>query len=86
MRDRLSFDALQDEISSAIWQVDRQAETVAGADLTVALVRAVRALLVALSASIGECQLGHPYSPLHPVIDTEGSFRWCCNHSPQHCA
>jgi hypothetical protein len=86
LRDRLSFDGLQDEISSAIWQVDHLAERFEGADLTVALVRAVRALLVALSASIGECQLSQPYSPLHPVIDADGSFRWCCNHSPQHCS
>ncbi len=86
MRDRLSFEGLEDEISSAIWQVDHIAERSGGPDLTSALVKAVRALLVALSASIGECRLSNPYSPLHPVIDDEGSFRWCCNHSPQHCS
>jgi hypothetical protein len=82
----LSFEGLQDEIASAIWQVDHIIERGGGSDLTTALVTSVRALLVALSASIGECQLGNPFSPLHPMIDSDGSFRWCCNHSPQHCS
>ena len=86
MRDRSSLEALEDEISSAIWQVDQVAERGGGSDLTTALVQAVRALLVALSGSIGECRQSNPYSPLHPVIDVDGSFRWCCNHSPQHCS
>ncbi len=86
MRDRLSFEGLQDEIASAIWQVDHIIERGGGSDLTSSLVKSVRALLVALSASIGECRLSDPYSPLHPVIDGDGSFRWCCNHSPQHCS
>ncbi len=49
------------------------------------LANALRVTLLALSASIGECRLASPYSPLHPVIDAEGTFRWCCNHDPEHC-
>jgi hypothetical protein len=82
----LSFEGLQDEIASALWQVDHVVERSSGSDLSNALVKAVRALLVALSASIGECRLSNPYSPLHPVIGYDGSFQWCCNHSPQHCS
>lgn len=40
--------------------------------------------LAALSASLGECRNAVPYSPMHPVLDSNG-FRWCCNHDPQHC-
>jgi hypothetical protein len=86
VRDRLSSESLQDEIASAIWQADHIAERSGGSDVSNALIKAVRALLVALSASIGECRLSNPYSPLHPVIEADGSFRWCCNHSPQHCS
>jgi hypothetical protein len=85
LRDRLSFEALQDEIAAALWQVDHIAERSGGSDVSNALIKAVRALLVALSASVGECRLSNPYSPLHPVIGYDGSFKWCCNHSPQHC-
>ena len=90
MRDRLSFEGLQDELSSAIWQIDSLTEKGSGrgdgAALTAALARGVRAVLVALSASVGECRRENPYSPLHPVIDEKGGFRWCCNHGPQHCS
>jgi hypothetical protein len=90
VRDRLSFESLQEELSSAIWQVDHLSERGSGqadaAELMGAMVRAVKALLVAWSASIGECRRAQPYSPLHPVIDADGAFRWCCNHTPQHCS
>jgi hypothetical protein len=36
--------------------------------------------------SNGECRRKTPFSPLHPVIDSEGHFMWCCNHDPEHCA
>ena len=50
------------------------------------LAGALRLSLVALSYSMGECRQAVPYSPLHPVLDAHGSFRWCCNHDPQHCS
>lgn len=46
----------------------------------------LRLSLVAMDSSIGECQQALPYSPLHPVLDDKGEFRWCCNHDPQHCS
>lgn len=47
--------------------------------------RALRATLLTLGTSLGECRLDTPYSPLHPVIGEDGTFRWCCNHDPEHC-
>ena len=45
------------------------------------------ALLSAQSGGgLGECRRNTPYSPLRPIIDHQGKFKWCCNHHPQHCA
>jgi hypothetical protein len=49
------------------------------------LAQSLRLVLAATSSGIGECRLVLPYSPMRPVNDTTG-FRWCCNHSPQHCS
>lgn len=35
--------------------------------------------------SLGECRRDTPYSPLRPVIDRNGVFKWCCNHPDEHC-
>lgn len=47
----------------------------------------LRTSLATLSAvmSSGECRKEVPYSPLRPVIDSDGNFKWCCNHNPEHC-
>lgn len=37
------------------------------------------------ASGLGECRLDVPYSPLRPVIDEDGTFRWCCSHKPEHC-
>jgi hypothetical protein len=47
---------------------------------------ALRLSLAAITDSLGECRQAVPFSPLHPVLDTHGHFRWCCNHDPQHCS
>jgi hypothetical protein len=51
------------------------------------LTAVLRTSLATLSAvmSIGECRKDVPYSPLHPIIDSDGTFKWCCNHDPEHC-
>jgi len=49
------------------------------------LADALRATLLALGESLGECRMAVPFSPLHPVIDAQGNFKWCCNHDPEHC-
>jgi len=48
--------------------------------------QALRLSLTALSDSLGECRVQAPYSPLRPVIDKDGNFHWCCNHTPEHCS
>ena len=47
---------------------------------------ALRLSLAVMAESMGECRQAVPYSPLHPVLDAHGAFRWCCNHNPQHCS
>ena len=42
--------------------------------------------LAAMITGIGECRRDTPYSPLRPVIDHKGKLKWCCTHSPEHCA
>jgi hypothetical protein len=42
--------------------------------------------VAATGSSFGECTRTTPYAPLHPVIDHDGHFKWCCNHSTQHCS
>lgn len=90
MADGLSFDDLQEMIRSGIAELRRFDETARMFRLetdaaTSALARALRVTLFAMSSSLGECRLAVPYSPLHPVIDADGNFCWCCNHDPEHC-
>jgi hypothetical protein len=47
---------------------------------------ALRLSLAAMEESLGECRQAVPYSPLHPVLRTDGHFCWCCNHDPEHCS
>lgn len=35
---------------------------------------------------IGECRRDEPYAPLRPVMEPDGTFKWCCTHSPEHCS
>jgi len=72
-----SLDAIASGDHPDVGDVERIAAHLAGA---------LRVTLSALTASIGECQQAVPYSPLHPVLDPNGDFRWCCNHVPQHCS
>lgn len=44
------------------------------------------ATLAATTNSLGECREEVPYSPMRPVRDSEGNFKWCCNHNPEHCS
>jgi hypothetical protein len=46
----------------------------------------LRLSLATMAESLGECRQAVPFSPLHPVLDTNGEFRWCCNHNPEHCS
>lgn len=83
-----SYEDMRILISRLVDQLEQPEERwKAGPDVeTVGLfARALQATLLALSTSLGECRLDTPYSPLHPVIDKDGTFRWCCNHDPEHC-
>ncbi len=44
-------------------------------------------LMAALgSSTLGECRVTTPFAAIQPIIDSGGRFKWCCSHSPQHCA
>ncbi len=53
---------------------------------TQALLVTVGVLLLGAITSMGECRKKRPFSPLRPVIDEDGDFKWCCNHAPEHCS
>jgi len=42
--------------------------------------------LSTLGSAMGECRRETPYAALRPVIDSQGQFKWCCDHTPEHCA
>jgi hypothetical protein len=48
------------------------------------LAEGLRAILTLFAASSGECRRAVPYSPLRPVLDVDGTLRWCCSHDPEH--
>jgi hypothetical protein len=48
------------------------------------LAAGLRAILTLLATSSGECRRAVPYSPLRPVLDVDGTLRWCCSHDPEH--
>ena len=62
----------------------------ARADDTEMLALALHAsrLMLAMSEStlLGECRREKPFKPLRPIIDENGTFKWCCTHSPPHCS
>ena len=45
-------------------------------------------LVSALSEAVGgECRKGRgETAPLHPVLFDDGTLRWCCAHSEEHCS
>lgn len=47
------------------------------------LASALKTTLMAVPASIGECQEAVPYATVRPVRDPDGNFKWCCNHDPE---
>jgi hypothetical protein len=95
-----SFDEIQAQIESSLrdldeltraasqerpaWYLTREGETGRVGDAS-AFAGALRATLVAMRASMGECRQAIPYSPMHPVRTSDGRLQWCCNHSPEHC-
>jgi hypothetical protein len=88
MPEKPSFAQVQDRIRAAIEAlayVHGQAHSLTDAESTEALYQGLSAALSAAAASLGECRLAEPFSPLHPVLDDAG-LRWCCNHDPEHCA
>lgn len=50
------------------------------------LSKSLTTFLAAQAATLGECRRETPYAPLQPVIEADGSFRWCCTHSTPHCS
>lgn len=91
MSDSPSYDDLQALMASLLERLEPRSREYQAWDgeadpATPSLIAdAFRTTLLALSASLGECRLATPYSPLHPVIDADGNFHWCCNHDPEHC-
>jgi hypothetical protein len=55
------------------------------AELFDVVLDALQTTLRLLTSSMGECRRSVPYSPLHPVIDENGKYLWCCNHESEHC-
>jgi hypothetical protein len=43
-------------------------------------------LLTSATGSLGECRRQVPYAKVRPVIEPDGTLRWCCEHNPEHCA
>jgi hypothetical protein len=85
-----SYDDLQRQIQEVIQRLDAKIQTTSfepgRLDDSELFAEALGATLTAFSTSLGECRRETPFSALHPVIDHEGNFKWCCNHDPEHCA
>lgn len=79
-----------EELAAARQRVREQIDTLlAGESIDKALASAMSDTLAAVEAiadaTLGECRLAQPFSPLRPILDDDG-LRWCCTHSPPHCA
>jgi hypothetical protein len=90
-RERIKFDVLLRQIRTAIGELDRLStrgvvEAVGSSEWASSLAGGLLVTLRAMESSLGECRKESPYSTLHPVIDEDGSFRWCCNHETEHCS
>jgi hypothetical protein len=94
MGEFVSYEDLQAQIRAALDELDEESERTAGVTVRgVTFGRsprtpapaALRAVLLALSESMGECREALPYAPMHPVRTSDGRFRWCCTHHPEHC-
>lgn len=46
----------------------------------------LQAFLAASASSIGECRKAYPFAKLKPVLEANGTLRWCCEHDPSHCS
>lgn len=87
-RPRLGIDELRtqlDEAATKLEHVRSGSSYDVETDRMDAIVSALHATALAFSASMGECQAETPYAPVHPVIDPDGRFKWCCNHQTEHC-
>jgi hypothetical protein len=88
MGDQTQDDMEQQEVARALRALDELARThtfdlfrtSGGATLAAGL----RTILTLIAASSGECRRAVPYSPLRPVLDVDGTLRWCCSHDPEH--
>ena len=76
------LESLARPVDVSISVTDESVKTLA--DGLTAILKTSLATLTAVASS-GECRREVPYSPLHPVIDSDGNFKWCCNHNPEHC-
>jgi hypothetical protein len=90
-RDRIKFDLLLSQMKTAIGELDRMStrgvdEAAGSPQWASSLAGGLQVTLRAMEASLGECRKESPYSTLHPVIDENGNFSWCCNHETEHCS
>src|SRR3954470_19277698 len=46
----------------------------------------VQSHMLASTGSLGECRREEPFAPVRPIIDEHGNLKWCCEHTPEHCA
>ncbi|MEA2276415.1 MAG: hypothetical protein QOC78_1375 [Solirubrobacteraceae bacterium] len=77
---------LREQFVAAIRMLEEHPRTALTDEGTNAAAQALRVGLEAIESSMGECRQAVPYSPLRPVIDSQGVLRWCCNHVPEHCS
>lgn len=73
-------DSLIDELVEIRSQQTWDSETVLQA------IKVTGALKSVLAASgIGECRRSTPFSEMQPIFEADGTFHWCCAHTPPHC-
>lgn len=54
--------------------------------LTTSMRSNLQLMAAVAGVTLGECRMATPFASIQPIIDTNGSLRWCCTHSPQHYA
>jgi hypothetical protein len=86
MSEFVPYDELQNELRAAVEVLDAASAAPEDRPTEAPLVaKALRATLLAVAEGMGECREELPYAPMHPVRTSDGKFRWCCTHDPEHC-
>ena len=87
MSDQITPSELHRAITTILEEVHRTTpHGVAPSDTSARLLSASHILMAALGTGLGECRKETPFAALRPVIDSNGTLKWCCSHDPEHCA